>query len=541
MLLYILVFLLLFWVVSILQSASQVSLLDGESSLRFQQSPIVNQSTDILQQKYHSYQPLLKNQTMTSNQAEDQASPSQTAITGTKKDGVREFIITAYPNKVQIDQNLTIEGWTFNGTIPGPVLRVKEGEKVRIILRNRVPNLKTTIHLHGIPKRNAADGVPLLTQPYVNYGEEYVYEFTAEPAGTYSYHSHGDVQQLDKGLFGPFIIEPTKPTELPDATTEWVVSLDEMDIQGEGNAPPATDGNRMDQSMMQRMMPNAILGSADVYNVFTINGQRSPSEPFKAPANKWVRIRFLNFGFQTHRIAVEGMKLYVTHTDGYKLPAAQQVNQVVISPYERVDVYAIGEEAGQFRLYDTDRGHSEFGMEAKIQLTPNDNITQETIPIQKTNDNKPFYQGLQVGIPGSDSTQYDRVYNMLLGMTMGSNGMSWAINRIPFSSYEEINPYVVQKGDIVKINLFNMSPESHPMHLHGHHFSIVSINGTTISESWLPKDTVNVMPMQRISIAFKADNPGQWIFHCHQSHHADSGLVTYFTYESKDSNEEEGS
>ncbi|UFT98645.1 multicopper oxidase family protein [Radiobacillus kanasensis] len=541
---YIAVFFLLIWVMSIIQSAWQVSLDENDRNPTIQATaPLLSKttkihqnfpySTNLLNPKYQSYEPLLKNTEVSpANQTKEQVSPSQTEITGSKEGNVREFIITGYPNKVKIDDQLTINGWTFNKTIPAPVLRVKEGEQVRIILRNRIPDVKTTIHLHGLPKRNAADGVPLLTQPYVNYGEEYVYEFVAGPAGTYSYHSHGDVKQLDKGMFGPFIIEPTQPTKYPEATTEWIASIDEMNIAGEGNAPPATDGNRMDQSMMQRRMPNAILGTADLYNVFTINGKRDPKQAFKAETNEWVRLRLLNFGFQTHRIKVEGMKMYVTHTDGFPLPAAQQVKEVVISPYERVDVFLRGEKPGEYALYDTDYGHSELGMRAKVVLTPgDDNQKPASLPMADSIKNAPKYQGLVAGLPGPDTREYDRVYNMKLGMTMGSNGMSWAINNIPFSSYEELEPYKVQEGEVVKLNLFNMSPESHPMHLHGHHFSIVSINGQTLEEPWLSKDTVNVRPMQQISIAFKADNPGDWNFHCHQSHHADSGLVTYFSYD----------
>lgn len=184
------------------------------------------------------------------------ASPSQPEAEGAEEGGVRQFTITAYPEKVQIDEQLTIDGWTYNRTFPGPIIRVKEGEQVRIVFRNQVPDIGSAIHLHGIPTRNSMDGVPTVTQPPVNYGEQFIYEFTAEPAGTYSYHAHSfgkDVLQLDKGLFAPFIIETVGPTDYPKADTEWVVSLDEMKIPGEGDPPPATDGNRMDQSTMNKI------------------------------------------------------------------------------------------------------------------------------------------------------------------------------------------------------------------------------------------------------------------------------------------------
>lgn len=468
---------------------------------------------------------------------DEYASPSQTEAESNSEGDFVEFTITAYPERIQIDDQLSVDAWTYNGTFPGPIIRVKEGQRVRIVFRNQVPGIGTALHWHGIPTRNSMDGVPTVTQPYVNYGEEFVYEFPAEPAGTYSYHAHSfgnDVTQLDKGLYAPFIIEESDDEQtFPEANTEWVVSVDEMQIPGEGNPPPATDGNRMDQSMMKQMMPGALLGSADPYNVFLMNGKRNPVHVFEANVGEWVRLRLLNFGYQTHRIQVTGMQMYATHTDGHALPGAQPVDYMEISPYERADAYLIGNESGTFELLDIDPGHSEFGMSAQVVLTANDNQKKtdaEPLEIAQIPANAPRYQGISAGIPGTDDTQYDRTYGMTIGMTMSSDGMAWAINGKTWTSFEEVDPYEVKQGETIKVDLFNMTPESHPMHLHGHPFRVVAIDGQTLSEPWILKDTINVRPMQRLSIAFEADNPGDWIFHCHQAHHADSGLETYFTY-----------
>ncbi|WP_186576969.1 multicopper oxidase family protein [Aquibacillus kalidii] len=551
LLLYIFVFLVLIWVFNIINA---VNISGNGNELLTNTSPSLEipsiQSNQLLNEVYIPQSKKIESQSLINSTKETNPnktnqntvvesnpnliSPSQPIAESTEDGDFREFRITVYPETVKIDDELYLKGWTYNGTFPGPAIRVKEGRKVRIIFRNQVPGVRTTVHWHGIPTRNSVDGVPLLTQPYINYGEQYVYEFIAEPAGTYSYHSHGEALQLDMGMVGPFIIEPKDPV-YPRTETEWVVSVDEMKIAGQGNPPPANDGNNMDQSMMQRMMPNAILGTADLYNVFTINGKRDPKHVFTAEVNQWVRMRIINFGFQNHRIKVEGMEMYVTHMDGYPLPKAQPVEYVEIAPYERVDVYLIGNKPGKYRMYDIDRGHSEFGLKAKVLLTESEatrtNQQQpQSLSLIRTNRGAPKYQGIIAGIPGPDETKYDRVYNMQLGMAMGNNGMSWAINKVIFTSYDKITPYKVKTGEMVKINLFNMSPENHPMHFHGHHFSIVSINGQTLSEPWISKDTINVKPMQQISIAFKADNPGDWIFHCHQVHHADSGLITYLTY-----------
>ncbi|WP_166242997.1 multicopper oxidase family protein [Paenibacillus turpanensis] len=469
-------------------------------------------------------------------------------------DGTIEFRLSAAPETVNISPTLPFEAWTYNGMLPGPIIRVTEGERVRIVFENHVPGIGTAVHWHGIPTRNEVDGVPELTQPSVNTGESYVYEFTASPSGTYSYHAHGankGAEQLDRGLYGPFIIDPAEPTWLPKASVEWILSVDEMQIPGAGSAPPASDGNLMDQEMMQRMMPRAILGSADVYNVFIINGKRSPQQPLVARAGEWIRIRLLNFGYQKHRFTIDGLKLFATHMDGRALPAAQPVEILEIAPYERLDAYIYGMTPGTYTLKDIDPGHSESGMKAKIRLQPPkgpnqtedmDNLkntpsaTGSPLPIPriKTADipeGAPRYQQVAAGVPGPDNTTYDRIYNMTLGMTMDDGQMAWAINGRSWDSFEDTEPYLLKKGEKVRINLTNMSPESHPMHLHGHLFHIVEINGQPIAEPWLLKDTINLRPMDRISIAFTADNPGDWFFHCHQELHADHGLKTYFTYE----------
>lgn len=136
------------------------------------------------------------------------------------EDGVKVFELTTKAVRWEILDGVTITAYTYNGTVPGPMIRVTEGDQVRIVVRNELPH-PTTIHWHGVEVPNAMDGVPGVTQDPILPGETFTYEFTAKPAGTFMYHSHyeGDIQVM-AGLYAPFIIDPLEPEADPPAVDE---------------------------------------------------------------------------------------------------------------------------------------------------------------------------------------------------------------------------------------------------------------------------------------------------------------------------------
>lgn len=127
-------------------------------------------------------------------------------------------------------------------------------------------------------------------------------------------------------------------------------------------------------------------------------------------------------------------------------------------------------------------------------------------------------------MPGDPPTVPDRAYSLLIHHTMSS----WTVNG---KSYPNTDPIWVREGERVRLRVSNMSPESHPMHLHGHSFQVVAVRGQGLAEPWLTKDVINLAPMESYEIEFVADNPGVWMFHCHQQHHADHGLVVLIRYQ----------
>ena len=127
---------------------------------------------------------------------------------------VKEFRFSASPTRINLGVGPEFTAWCYNGQAPGPEIRVREGDLVRVVLKNYLPEA-TTVHWHGIPVANAMDGVPEVTQTAVRTGETFVYEFEAKPAGSFLYHSHARYQ-LDQGLYGALIIEPTGSHESYD-------------------------------------------------------------------------------------------------------------------------------------------------------------------------------------------------------------------------------------------------------------------------------------------------------------------------------------
>jgi len=173
------------------------------------------------------------------------------------ENGVKIFELTAKAVKWDILDNVAVTAYTYNGTVPGPMIRVTEGDQVRIVVKNELPEA-TTIHWHGVEVPNAMDGVPGVTQDPIEPGETFAYEFTAKPAGTFMYHSHfeGDVQ-VSAGLYAPIIIDPKEAEANPPAVDQILMISEWLQ----------KDGNKYAPMPMRSMEPN----------YFTINAKAFPS------------------------------------------------------------------------------------------------------------------------------------------------------------------------------------------------------------------------------------------------------------------------
>jgi manganese oxidase len=250
------------------------------------------------------------------------------------EEGVKVFELTTKAVKWTLTDGVEATAYTYNGTVPGPMIRVTEGDQVRIIVTNELPD-PTTIHWHGVEVPNAMDGVPGITQDPIQPGETFVYEFVAKPVGTFMYHSHyeGD-RQVGAGLYAPFIIDPREPEANPPAA-DVILMLSEWLVR---------DGLTYAAMPMGGMEPN----------YFTINGKAFPStETITVKKGDRVRIRFIGIGQFIHPMHLHGVPFKIVATDGHPVPEAAQLTKdtVSVAPGERYDIEFIATEPGQWMLH----------------------------------------------------------------------------------------------------------------------------------------------------------------------------------------------
>lgn len=455
-----------------------------------------------------------------------------------------EFTLTAQASNLEVESGKMLPVWTFNNSVPGPEIRVKQGDKVKITLKNTLPE-PVSIHWHGVPVPIGMDGIPGVTQNAVQPGQSFTYEFTASVAGTYWYHSHQDsVNQIDRGLYGSFIVEPKTDT----VNRDYVVMLDEWMSTGMGNMDMSNMG-AMDHSKMNMSSPS-VAAKADahsahgaestaaaghdmsIYDLLTINGKSGTSvQNLMVKQGDKVRLRLINAGYKSHVLHLHGHEWKVTATDGQPINNPQPLKDsfLSIAPGERYDVEFEANNPGQWNLeaHGTEPGVK--GMKVKISYegisgtndTPNDSIV-----------NLPVFNLTQYGQTTKSTFSLDQKYDLNYTMNLGTeekNGS--AIYTINGKAYPNTDAIKVKKGDKVLVKLVNNSKtDDHPMHLHGHFFQVLSKNGKPLEGSPVVKDTLNLKPGEEYVVAFEADNTGDWMFHCHDLHHASAGMVTHLLY-----------
>ncbi|WLD92015.1 multicopper oxidase family protein [Alkalihalobacillus sp. AL-G] len=451
----------------------------------------------------------------------------------TKKD----FTITANEQSLKINDDTTLPVWTFNGSVPGSEIRVTEGEKLTINLKNELPD-PVTIHWHGVPVPNEMDGIPGVTMNAVQPGETFTYKFTAGVPGTYWYHSHQDgVNQVDKGLYGAFIVKPKGNKGMPDRDytlllDEWMSSrgsMEDMDHSEAVNHDKKED--KEDHSDMSEGEGMDMGHSMSMYDLYTINGKSGYLiEPLKVKKGEKVRLRLINAGFMSHKIHLHGHEFKVVSTDGQPInnPASIHGQMISIAPGERYDIEFIADNPGKWLLESHGDNNALTGMKTYIQYE----AAEEDSDKSNNTEDLPVLNITKYGEQNNSQfslrQNYDSEYIMDLNSDMRDTGIVYTINGNVWPKTDKIK---VEKGDLVKVKLVNKSKEDdHPMHLHGHFFQILSKNDKPVSGSPIMKDTLSLKPGDEYIVAFEADNPGNWMFHCHDLHHASAGMVTQVNY-----------
>ena len=433
---------------------------------------------------------------------------------------LKEIKLSASTTETDLGNGKRFKAWTYNGLLPGPEFRVKEGETLRVVLKNELSE-GTTIHWHGLPVPNRMDGVPFVTQKPVKPGGVFVYEFRATPPGTYFYHSH-ESYQLDRGLYGALIVEPRREERTYDR--EYTVMLEDWATIDGGGPEASRMGNiRPDMGMMRRRQnPDAPL-QEPLYNAYAINGKIfEASKPFKVRKGERIKLRIINPSSSTmYTIRIAGHPLTVTHADGRAL-VPLEVDVLRIGMGERYDVELYANNPGRWHIYNLRDNSPVSGRPLGTLVYEgirSKGYSDDRIKRSRVNDYS-FFEGIDDRYVKPVNGKVDRIFRMnLSGGMMGSP--YWTINGMIYPESDDVE---IRPGEKIRFEYFNHSMMPHPMHLHGHFFDVVGTGLKTGVK--VKKDTFIIPPrMGRGAIEFVADNPGVWIHHCHNLYHLAGGMA----------------
>lgn len=440
-----------------------------------------------------------------------------------------DLTLTSAPLDFSPVAGLHFAGIAFNGTIPGPVLRVVHGQRLRATYVNR-SGLDTTVHWHGMILPNDMDGVAGITQAPVGQGESFVYEFAPGPPGTRWYHDHMG-PGLERGMFGMFVVEDPAE-ERYDAEFALVFH----DVPRKGSLERALRGvssagmtDPFGSPELRQMAPGDRMGDEVAYSAHCINGASYPStQPLVVKVGQRVRLRVLNANLtQTRYIRLAGHRLTVTHSDGNPLPRPVEVDALRVGVAERYDAWFEVTKPGAWLLQGLSTEPLAYQQAVVVHTPGAENATPLGSPESVEGLEYFTYEaagGIAAGAPDLSGAH---AYDFTLGG--GAYGSSqWTIDG---KTYPDTPRIPVARDEIVAVHFTNKTDMDHPMHLHGHVFDVVAVDGKTLARP-LPKDTSLVRANGgTLTWRFTADSPpGRWLLHCHNEVHMMDGMMTEVDY-----------
>ena len=415
------------------------------------------------------------------------------------------------------------EVWSFNGAVPGPLLRARQGDTLRVTLRNALPQ-PTTVHWHGIRLPNAMDGVPHLTQRPVAPGQDFVYEFALPDAGTYWYHPHERSQeQVARGLYGALIVDERDPPPF-DRDETWVLS----DWRLNRDATPVDD---YDSNLFDLTHAGRIGNTVTVTGRFTPVGGELPLR-----AGERLRLRLVNAASaRIFRLKFDGHAPQVIALDGHPVAPHPAGEGVVLGPGMRADLaidcrHKPGErfvvsdvfyprELQVMELVYRDEAPLRMKpLDAPLALPPNPLAEPDSARVQR---HEFVFAGGAMGSLREAELQGKRVGIREL---VRDHRIAWTINGVARGHHAHEPLLTLKRGSHHLFALHNDTAWHHPIHIHGIAFRIISRNGRPAPHrEWA--DTALLAPRERVEIAFVADNPGDWMVHCHVLSHQSGGMM----------------
>lgn len=471
------------------------------------------------------------------------------------------------PVKKVIDGR-TVTMLAYDGSMPGPTYRVRQGAEVTIRLKNDTA-APMTLHAHGIRMDNASDGVPGLTQAPILPGASFEYRLRFPDAGAFWYHPHVRTDYtLESGLYGGIIVTPEDTDYWPEADRDVPIMLDDIALDKNGLLP-----------FNEQTADHALMGRFG--NVMLINGESGYR--LEAKQGEVLRLYLTNAAnTRLFDFSIPGAKMKFIGVDSGRYADEMFVDDVLIAPGERRIVDVLFEQPGTYVLrHDTPGKKYALG---QVSVSPNSSISRGAAAFLALRSHADTRQEMESLSAASLARKPDKSLRLSLdmngsmrrmmeragghmsgghmmddgttmpmaGMAMGDGGdvyewedtmagmnaasttesLTWKlIDEATGKENMDISGWTFKRGDMVKIRLFNdptsMHPMQHPIHFHGQRFFVLSTNGVKNPRPvW--QDTALIAKGDTVDILLEASNPGKWMTHCHILEHAESGMMLVF-------------
>jgi FtsP/CotA-like multicopper oxidase with cupredoxin domain len=423
-----------------------------------------------------------------------------------------DYTLRIAPLRLELAPGKIIDTFAYNGVVPGPALRLREGRQVTVDIRNDT-DIDDIIHWHGLFVPAAADGAMEEGSPMVRVGETRRYSFSPRPSGTRWYHSH-DVagkdltRSLYSGMYGFLLVEPAADPgsfdqEVLLAAHHWEGSW--VNLQDIRSGPPPDNG--LEVMYKSASLNDKMLGHG---------------EPVRVREGRRVLFRLLNASpTENITLALPGHRFRIVTLDGNLVPSPKVVEAVFLAPAERADAIVEMNRPGVWvfgAVKDDDR---KMGLGVVVEYANHGGEPQWSPPLESQWDYTIF------GHDGSDASPDERIELTFEKVPGGRGGYNrWTING---KSWPDTNPlFTTRTGKHYRLVMSNKSGDDHPVHLHRHTFETTKV-GDKVTAGVM-KDTINMTRFSTMEVDFIADDPGPTLLHCHHQDHQDEGFMGLMTY-----------
>lgn len=475
--------------------------------------------------------------------------------------GIAETVrydLTATREKINLSGKKEVD-WALmiNGSIPAPTLEFTEGDDAEITVHNKLASEEVSLHWHGILLPPEMDGVSYVNTPPIHPGKSHTFRFKIRQHGTYWYHSHTMLQE-QKGVFGAIVIHPRKKTL--DSTKDLVVVLSDWsdenpdqiikNLRKDGdyylykkNAIRswfgAIQNNNLGTFLANEWMRMGGMDPSDVgYDTFLINGRRDSQLSDAKPGEK-IRIRIINAAASSYfYISLGQEQMQVVASDGIDIEPVQ-TTEILIGMAETYDILYEVPSQQNVELRATAQDNTGYasgwiGSGPKVAVNDKPALDLYASMDHSAHQDHAMHHHHNMGpltvdgIKSSESTAFPAQSKTLdIKLELGGD-MSRYIWHINGKAIHQDRTIKIQEGDVVRFTFENMTMMHHPMHLHGHFFRVLNDQG-----DFSPlKHTVDVPPHGTRTIEFLANEPGEWMLHCHNLYHMKTGMARVVKYDS---------